>query len=126
MRPDPEYLVICLCADWCGVCRDYRPGFEALAKVHADIGFHWVDIEDEPDWPDALEVESFPTVMIQRGETVLFLGPTLPQHTHLGRTLDSLLTMSEDEARRHVESNPERREWQLAAGLRHKLAGRGS
>ena len=27
----PEFLVACLCAAWCGTCRDYRAGFEALA-----------------------------------------------------------------------------------------------
>jgi len=112
---DPTTLVICLCAEWCGVCREYRAGFEALARDHASARFHWVDIEDAPDWPEALEVEHFPTVMIQRGPHVLFLGPTLPQHAHLVRTLESLRGLDADAARRYVEASDERRAWQAAA-----------
>lgn len=112
-----DTLVMCLCAEWCGVCRDYREGFEALSAQHPDVSFDWVDIEDEPEWPEALEIESFPTVVIQRGEAVLYLGPTLPQHGHLARMLDTLLSMDADEARRYAESTEERRSWQLAASF---------
>lgn len=113
-----DTLVMCLCAEWCGVCRDFREGFENLSAKHAGASFHWIDIEDEPDWPEALEIESFPTVMIQRGDAVLYLGPTLPQHAHLARLLDKLLAMSDDEARLYAESTAERRSWQVAAGFR--------
>jgi thioredoxin 1 len=121
MSSQPEILVMCLCAEWCGVCRDYREGFEAIAAQRGDITFHWVDIEDEPDWPESLEIESFPTVMIQRGETVLYLGPTLPQHSHLERTLESLLAMAPAEARHYAGATEERRAWQAAASFRNTL-----
>ena len=116
-----DTLVMCLCAEWCGVCRDYRNGFETLSAQHTEAAFHWIDIEDQPDWPEALEIESFPTVLIQRGNIVLYLGPTLPQHSHLARMLDSLLTMDDNEARRYTASSDERRAWQLAAGFRDTL-----
>ena len=109
-----KLTVLCLCADWCGVCRDYRSGYEALAADRPDVDFHWVDIEDEAEWPDELEVESFPTVLIQRDDTVLFFGPTLPQHGHLLRTLDSLKTLGDAEARRYVADSVERQSWQKA------------
>ena len=48
--PEREFLVVCLCADWCGTCRDYRAPFEALGKELPDAEFLWVDIEDEGDW----------------------------------------------------------------------------
>lgn len=120
MSAEPETLVLCLCAEWCGVCRDYREGFEALAAQRKGAQFDWVDIEDEPEWPEALEIESFPTVMIQRGNVVLYLGPTLPQHSHLERTLERLLDMSEAEAQHYAHATEERRSWQQAAGFRRK------
>ena len=27
------FSVYCLCAEWCGTCREYRPGFQALASI---------------------------------------------------------------------------------------------
>ena len=114
-------LVLCLCAEWCGVCRDYRSGFEELAARHDGAAFHWIDIEDAPDWPDTLDIESFPTVMIQRGDHVLYLGPTLPQHSHLERTLQHLLAMDGQQDRRYAEATEERRSWQVAAQFSERL-----
>ena len=43
----PEFLVACLCAAWCGTCRDYRAGFEALAARFPEARFLWLDVEDD-------------------------------------------------------------------------------
>ena len=43
-------LVACLCAEWCGSCRDYRATFAALAaQFSGEADFAWIDIEDESD-----------------------------------------------------------------------------
>ena len=42
-------LVACLCAEWCGTCRDYREGFDLLADAHPDVCFAWIDIENQAD-----------------------------------------------------------------------------
>ena len=39
-------LVACLCANWCGTCRDYRPLFVQLTDTFPDVHFVWIDIED--------------------------------------------------------------------------------
>ena len=41
------WWAVCLCAGWCGTCRDYRALFDALAQAHPEVRFEWVDIEDE-------------------------------------------------------------------------------
>lgn len=123
-KAERTFSVVCLCAEWCGVCRDYRPVYDALVAERGDVDFHWVDIEDEADWPDELEVESFPTLMIQRGEWVLFFGPTLPQAGHLLRMLDSFAAFTEAEARDYVAGTAERRSWQKAGGFPALLAQR--
>ena len=43
------FLVICLCAQWCGTCRDYRVGFDELAATFPDVRFSWLDIEEQAD-----------------------------------------------------------------------------
>lgn len=118
----PQLLVVCLCAEWCGTCREYRPGFEALAGKWPEAAFFWIDVEDEAQWVADLEVENFPTLLIQRGETVLFYGTMLPQHGILQRTLETLSAFSDDEAQRYANANAERRHWQAHCNQRSNLA----
>ena len=125
MSPDqPEFLVACLCAAWCGTCRDYREGFQALAERFPNARFLWLDVEDDADILDDYDVENFPTLLIQRHDSVLFFGPMLPHHEILQRTVESFHAQSPDESRRYAGSDPERRNWQTERNLRQALATR--
>jgi thioredoxin 1 len=84
------WWAVCLCADWCGTCRDYRVIFDALAKSHPYIRFEWVDIEDDAELAGDLDVEIFPTLLIADGARARFLGPLLPQVPVLARLLSNL------------------------------------
>lgn len=59
--------VICLCADWCGVCREWRDAFERTAAAHSGLRFAWVDVEDEAEAMGDVDIETFPTLLIARG-----------------------------------------------------------
>lgn len=85
-----RWLVACLCAQWCDTCRAFRATFDAFSARHAEVRFRWVDIEDEADLVDDIEVENFPTILIQRGRDVLFLGTTLPNGAIIERQLAAL------------------------------------
>ena len=74
-----EFTVICLCAQWCGTCRDYRAGFDALAAQFPQVGFDWLDIEERADELGDIDVENFPTLAVFRGEMPVFFGASLPQ-----------------------------------------------
>ena len=125
MSPDqPEFLVACLCAAWCGTCRDYREGFQALAERFPNARFLWLDVEDDADILDDYDVENFPTLLIQRHDSVLFFGAMLPHHEILQRTVESFHAQSPDESRRYAGSDPERRSWQTERNLRQALATR--
>lgn len=89
---EPPLLVACLCARWCGTCGAYRPVFDALGEeLGAQTQFVWVDIEDEADALGDVDVEDFPTLLVARGDTLLFLGPLTPQPATLARLLRSAL-----------------------------------
>lgn len=75
---EDTWVVACLCAAWCDTCRSYRPGFEQLAAAHPDKRFVWIDIEDQADFIGDIDVENFPTLLIQRGNDVAFFGTVLP------------------------------------------------
>lgn len=82
----PDALqVVCLCAAWCGSCRDYRSTFDAVAAAFPGVRFEWVDIEDEADLVDPVEVENFPTVLIAAGSRPVFFGTVLPHRDTLMR-----------------------------------------
>lgn len=95
LMPDsaPPLLVACLCAQWCGSCRDWQPVFErAAAEFAAAARFAWVDIEDHDEvLGDAIEVEHFPSLLIASGEDVLFFGPLEPQPGTLARVVQAAL-----------------------------------
>ena len=88
------HWVVCLCADWCGVCRDYRAVFEQVARTvpggGASTRFAWVDVEDHADLVGDLDVQTFPTVLIADAGGVRFLGPVTPQANVLLRLLESM------------------------------------
>lgn len=87
----PAHLqVLCLCAEWCGTCRDYRPLFAQVAREHAQMEFAWVDIEDHADLADAFDVETFPTLLVASERGLHFLGPLLPHAQTLSRMLGAL------------------------------------
>lgn len=82
-------LVACLCAEWCGTCRDYRSIFDEAAQANADMRFVWVDIEDESEFVDPVEVENFPTLLVSDADGVRFFGTVLPHKDTLLRLLRS-------------------------------------
>lgn len=85
------WLVVCLCAQWCGTCSQYRPVFDALAKQWPGMEFAWLDVEDEEDALGDMDITTFPTVLVGRGQEAIFLGPMLPQPGVLQRMLERFM-----------------------------------
>ena len=97
LRGDPAArpLVACLCAEWCGSCRDYRRLFGALsATFGAAADFVWVDIEDHAGVLGEIEVDDFPTLLIAAGGEVRFFGPVMPHLQTAERLLRSALHLA--------------------------------
>ena len=85
-----HWLVACLCAAWCDTCNIYRKAFEELATRHSDKCFAWVDIEDQAHLVEDIEIENFPTILIQYDDDVAFLGTMLPDASQLHRLITSI------------------------------------
>jgi thioredoxin 1 len=117
------FVVIGLCAQWCGTCRDYEPGFRALAAEIPDARFAWLDIEDHADDLGDLDIDNFPTVFIRRGESVLFFGTMLPHLNYLRRLIETFIEQTPEQSRDYARSSPERRLWQDDPDLRRLGCG---
>ena len=90
--PD-RLLVACLCAQLCGTCRDHEAVFLKVQAQFdpAEARFVRIDIEDEADLLDGVEVENFPTLLVARGDAVLFFGTITPHEQTLLRLVQSAL-----------------------------------
>jgi thioredoxin 1 len=86
-----DWWVICLCAEWCGVCREWRDAFEQLAAAHPDLRFAWIDVEDEAQAMGDVDIETFPTMLVAQGDSPRFFGPVQPSAGQMGRLLTSLM-----------------------------------
>jgi thiol-disulfide isomerase/thioredoxin len=126
-KPLPDFLVACLCADWCGTCRDYRADFSAVAQQFTDTAFRWIDIEDAADELSSIDggadidIENFPTLLIFNHGKVVFFGPMLPQPWLLERTFHALRALSGDALENYISANATHQQWQRLAPLHAML-----
>lgn len=116
-----RWIVACLCAAWCGTCASYRAAFDDLASRHPDKYFLWVDIEDHADVVGDLDVENFPTLLIQHHEHVAFFGTVLPDAKLAHRLVQAQSAMNGAELAVYAHSSEERRQWQRDCNLRALL-----
>jgi thiol-disulfide isomerase/thioredoxin len=114
-----DLVVVCLCAEWCGTCREYRSEFERLADRFPGVRFLWQDIEENAESLGDMEIKNFPTILVRRREWVLFFGAMLPQAGHLCRLIEIFLEQTIEQSRDYALSNssPERRAWQTDPDL---------
>jgi thioredoxin 1 len=112
------WTVACLCAAWCGTCSSYRAAFDGLAARHPDKTFLWIDIEDQADVVGDLDVENFPTLLLQHGDTVAFFGTVVPDPQVAERLIVSQAALGDVELARLAGSSGERRGWQQDCNLR--------
>ena len=107
-------VVLALCADWCGTCRDFRKMLDRLALARPEIVFAWADIEDDAELVGDIDVESFPTLAVFRAGQALHYGVSLPQEGLVARTIDSLAARPPQPARDMPDA---------VAALAHWIAG---
>ena len=108
------WLIACLCAAWCDTCNAYKTMFDELALRHPDKLFTWVDIEDQAHLIDELDIENFPTILIQHHDTCLFIGTMLPD-THLLHRL--ILSLENNENTQATPVSLSKLKWSLRERL---------
>ncbi|MDD3675752.1 MAG: thioredoxin family protein [Thauera propionica] len=86
---DGPMLVIALCADWCGTCREFQPVLERIALAHPEMVFAWADIEDDAELVGDIELDSFPTLAIFHRGRPLHFGASPPLEPVVTRLIRS-------------------------------------
>jgi thiol-disulfide isomerase/thioredoxin len=89
----PNFWVFCLCAQWCGACREYQPLFEHLAAEMPQARFVWVDVEKHDALLGELDIENFPTLLLTDLQMQpCFAGVVLPHADTLKRMCQAALS----------------------------------
>lgn len=83
-------VVMALCAEWCGTCRDFQPVLERIAAAHPQWMFAWADIEADADLVGDVDVDNFPTLAVFRAGRTLHFGATLPLENVVARLLQGI------------------------------------
>jgi thioredoxin 1 len=115
------WTVACLCAAWCGTCGSYRASFELLAARHPELHCIWIDIEDQADIVGELDIDNFPTLLIQHDDVVAFFGTVLPDPALAERLLAAQQATPLEDLKRLAGSSEERRSWQRDSNLKTLL-----
>lgn len=116
-----RWIVACLCAAWCGTCAGYRATFDEVAARHPDKLFIWIDIEDQADIVGELDIDNFPTLLIQHDDVVAFFGTVLPDPALAERLLAAQQATPLEDLKRLAGSSEERRAWQRDSNLKTLL-----
>ena len=96
VTPHPAEAARLLGIDTAAVQANRPAAARALAARHPQVQWRWLDIEDDAELLGDLDVETLPTLLVGRGDQVLFYGPVLPKLELLSRLIETLAAQSED------------------------------
>ncbi|MCV5555201.1 thioredoxin domain-containing protein, partial [Escherichia coli] len=72
-------LVVCLCADWCNSCNDWKNPLIALSEKYRNDFFIWMDIERHSDMVSDVDLDTLPVLLVQKNNDIIFLGAVVPR-----------------------------------------------
>jgi len=111
---DPSHCLTiwCLCAEWCVICREFKPVFLNLQSAHPQHQWRWIEIEDHDEALSDIDIKSFPSIVIASSTGQwCFAGAIEPR-------IDTLFRMVRSSMAGELQlTASEAKHWQILLGL---------
>jgi len=75
--------VLYFSAPWCGPCKMFGPAFDDVVAQFDDITVEKINIDETPDVAKTYEIASIPTVILKKGDTIVFRHKGVMPKNHL-------------------------------------------
>lgn len=75
--------VLYFSAPWCGPCRMFGPAFNEVVAEFDDIDVRKINIDEDQEAARGYSVTSIPTVMLMKGNSILFRHSGVIPKNHL-------------------------------------------
>jgi len=75
--------VLYFSAPWCGPCKMFGPAFDEVVAQFDDIDVHKINIDERPEAAKIYEVASIPTIIMKKGNEILFRHKGVMPKNHL-------------------------------------------
>ncbi|TDQ55309.1 thioredoxin [Actinorugispora endophytica] len=104
---DNGFVLIDFWASWCGPCKMFAPIFEKASEKHDDLVFAKIDTEAQQELAASFNIQSIPTLMIVRDQTVLYAEPGALPEAVLEDLIKQVRELDMDEVREQIAKNHE-------------------
>jgi thioredoxin 1 len=81
--------VLYFSAPWCGPCKAFGPAFNEVVAEFDDIDVQKINIDENQDAARGYSVTSIPTIIMMKGNTIVFRNKGLMTKNHLKDAIET-------------------------------------
>jgi len=89
-------------AEWCGPCKMFGPIYENVSNKHPEIVFAKVDTEAERELSAGAGIQSIPTLMVFKEQTLIFSQAGALPEAALEDLLQKVKDINMDDVRKEI------------------------
>jgi thioredoxin 1 len=89
-------------AEWCGVCKQFAPVYEAASEANPEITFAKIDVEAAGKLSDSFGIRALPTIAVFRDQIGVYMQAGALAKPDLQELIDKVRELDMDQVRADV------------------------